>query len=71
MKACDFDFDIEDVLGSAELNARNSWEEEFVEGLADKYAQWGDDMFISEKQIEILCRIAKVAPPDTSTLGLF
>ena len=70
MRACDFDYDVCDLLGSAELNARNAWEEEFVEGLSGKYEQWGDEMFLSEKQMEILCRIAKVAPPDSS-LDLF
>ena len=60
MKANDYDFDMEDALQQASANAKTPWEDNFVEGLQDKFESYGDDMFLSEKQAEILCRIAKI-----------
>ena len=50
--------DFEDLLASAEENASSDWEMGFVEDLSERYEQYGDDMFLSEKQAEILRRIA-------------
>lgn len=49
---------VEDVLYTAEKRARNEWEMDFVDGLKDKFSTYGDDMFLSEKQADILRRIA-------------
>lgn len=49
-----------DVLTSAQEQVANSWEEQFVSDTTDKYTQYGDRMFISDKQIVILERIAKM-----------
>lgn len=50
--------DFEDLLASAEANASSDWEMGFVEDLSERYERYGDDMFLSEKQAEILRRIA-------------
>ena len=56
----DFTLDFEDILDSAESYAKNDWEEQFVSDLRDKYDEWGDEMFLSDRQADILLRIAKV-----------
>lgn len=55
-RAKDYDFDVGDALGAS---PRNDWETEFLDGLLEKYEQYGDDMYLSEKQADILKRIAK------------
>ncbi len=62
MRVTDHDFalDFEDILDSAESYAKNDWEEQFVSDLRDKYEEWGDEMFLSDRQADILLRIAKV-----------
>lgn len=52
------EFDFEDVLTSAEARAKGMWEEEFVEGLRTKFTDYGERMFLSERQAETLLRIA-------------
>ena len=49
---------IEDVLYVAEGRTKNEWEMDFVDGLREKFDQYGDDMFLSDKQAAILKRIA-------------
>lgn len=46
------------VLDYAEGNASNDFEIEFVASVAEKFASYGMNMFFSEKQEEILDRIA-------------
>lgn len=48
---------IEDVLHVAEGRTKNEWEMDFVDGLKEKFDQYGDDMFLSDKQATILKRI--------------
>lgn len=50
--------EIEDMISEAEANASNAWEDNFVEGLRDKFDQYGIRMYLSDKQHEILERIA-------------
>ena len=50
--------EFQELIDDAESNAANDWEEEFVSGLASKFEEYGIRMFISEKQREILERIA-------------
>lgn len=54
----ELEFDFEDALSSAEDRAKGGWEENFVEELRTKFAQYGGRMFVSERQAEILLRIA-------------
>jgi len=49
----------EDLLEDADSNAGNDWEMEFVSGINEKYEQYGAEMFLSEKQREILERIGR------------
>jgi hypothetical protein len=50
--------EFEEILDDAEMNAANDWEEEFVSDIKLKFKQYGIRMFISERQIEIIERIA-------------
>lgn len=47
-----------DLLDEAEDNASGSWEKTFVSDMRDKFEEYGIGMFISDKQDEILQRIA-------------
>lgn len=49
--------DFEDVLDVAESKARGAWEEQFVADLRDKFDEYGERMFLSDRQDEILQRI--------------
>ena len=57
MKAGDID-NYADILESAELNAKNDWEMDFVFDLMNKFDEYGDDTFVSEAQLEKLEKIA-------------
>lgn len=50
--------EFEELLDSARMNAANDWEESFVSDMADRFAQYGRRMFISESQREHIERIA-------------
>lgn len=62
MKICDKypdDDDFEELLASAEENASSEWETEFVSSIQERYEKYGTNMFLSDKQDEILNRIAE------------
>lgn len=59
MRVEDYDIDFDALLGVAETLARGEWEKDFVGDMRDKYLDYGDTMFLSEKQIAVLRRIAK------------
>lgn len=54
----DLDFDFDSLLAEANENASTDWEADFVDSLLDRYSNFADNMFISEKQIESLKKIA-------------
>lgn len=54
----DLDFDFPDLLADASNNAGTDWEMGFVSDIEEKYEDFGDSMFISTRQIEILEKIA-------------
>lgn len=58
MKAIDYDGSFEDLLSEAEDNASTGWEQQFVADMKSKYAEYGDDMFVSEAQLDKLRQIA-------------
>ena len=61
MKICDLktvDIDFEDLIGAAEGNASNDWEEDFVAGIKERYVQYKQDAYLSEKQLKILKKLA-------------
>lgn len=47
-----------DILVVAEDEASGTWERTFVSDMKDKFFEYGLSMFLSEKQREILERIA-------------
>jgi len=49
-----------DLLESAELNAKNDWEMDFVFDLMNKFDEYGDDTYVSEAQLEKLEKIARI-----------
>lgn len=52
------DEEFEDILSDAESNAGNDFETTFCSDMRDKFDEYGKRMFISERQREILERIA-------------
>jgi hypothetical protein len=54
MTVGDLETDFDQLLRDAELNANPEWEADFVAGLRRQYERWGDRMYISERQLEVL-----------------
>lgn len=54
------DFDFTELLDSAEGEASTGWEQDFCADIRAKLGEYGDEMFISEAQLEKLKQIAKV-----------
>jgi hypothetical protein len=52
------EIEFQDLLDEADDNASGSWEQTFVSELRTKFEEYGTGMFISDKQDEILNRIA-------------
>ena len=52
------DFDFAQLLADASLNAGTDWEMGFVSDLEGKYRSFKENMHISERQVEILEKIA-------------
>lgn len=50
--------EFQDLLDEAENNASGRWETEFVSDMRDRFEEYGTGMFISDKQNEIINRIA-------------
>jgi hypothetical protein len=55
--ASDFD-DFEETLAQAEANAKSQWDMEFTGDLRDKYDQYGDGTYVSNRQWECLVNLA-------------
>lgn len=47
------------LLGAAELNASNNWEEQFAADLRMSYQRYGTRTYLSDAQLEQLERIAE------------
>lgn len=53
----------DEMLAAArDLSAGNVWEENFVQDTSDKYAKYGKGMFVSDKQVACLAKIAGIEP---------
>ena len=50
--------EFEDLLSEAEESAGSEWEMDFVDGLRESFAIYKEKMYLSEKQEEILRRVA-------------
>ncbi len=59
MRARDIE-DFDQLLEDAESQARTDWEMAFVSDIQAKYDYYEDDLFVSEKQLDTLMRIAHV-----------
>lgn len=46
------------LLGAAELNTQNTWEEQFAADMRANFQRYGARMYLSEAQHETLDRIA-------------
>ena len=47
-----------DLLKTAKKNASTDWEKTFVTELAARHKKWGEELYVSEKQLAILQKIA-------------
>lgn len=47
----------EDAIYQAQRNAKSSWEMEFIDDLEERFETYGDNMFLSERQLKILERL--------------
>ncbi len=52
------DIDYAELLEEATANASTDWESDFVESLCEKFREYKESTFVSEKQLSILQRIA-------------
>lgn len=50
--------DYQELLASAEDRAKGDWEAKFVSDMNNRFEQYKEKTFISEKQLEILNKIA-------------
>ena len=51
--------ELSDLLYQAELNASSEWEIDFVADTVERHRKFGVDMYLSEKQVSTLERIAE------------
>jgi hypothetical protein len=52
--------DFNDLLSDAEMNASTDWELEFTGSMRAHYKKYGDDTYVSAKQLHHLEKIANV-----------
>ena len=50
--------EFDELLADAENNATSDWDMNFVDDLRNRYDKYGERMYLSERQLEILERIA-------------
>lgn len=50
--------EFDELLADAENNATSDWDMNFVDDLRNRYDKYGERMYLSERQLEILRRIA-------------
>lgn len=51
--------ELEELLRKAKEKAKTDWEKSFVEDMSNKFEQWGDRLYLSQKQMDIIRKIAK------------
>lgn len=52
--------DFADLLVAADRGAATGWEMDFIKDVQDRFALYGERLYVSEKQLDVLRRIAKV-----------
>lgn len=50
--------EFEDLLSEAETEAKTGWEMDFVADMRTRYTTYGAEAFLSERQLELLEKIA-------------
>ena len=50
--------EFDELLADAENNATSDWDMNFVDDLRNRYDKYGERMYLSERKLEILERIA-------------
>lgn len=56
--------DFQDLLDEAWASVATDWETQFVTDIKNRFAKYGDDLFLSTSQLEHLRRIARNDPHD-------
>ena len=51
--------DFEDLLSAAEAEAKTGWEMDFTADIREKFFLYAGEMFLSERQLELLEKIAR------------
>jgi hypothetical protein len=49
--------EFEEMINQALVNACTEWEMQFVDDLYAKWEQWGMDVFITQRQADVLYRL--------------
>ena len=57
MQAKDVEF-FEELIEQAQLNAKSGFEMDYMEDIRDKFVMFGLSMYVTEKQISLIERIA-------------
>ena len=52
----------DEMLKMGQTLASGQWEESFMSDTSDKYDKYGQDMFVSDKQVAVLARISGIDP---------
>ena len=50
--------DFKDLLKTAKKLAQTDWEKDFTKDLSARHKKWGDELYVSEKQLAALNKIA-------------
>ena len=56
-----------ELLKKAKKNSDGEWEEKFVAETSSRFKKWGSKLFMSEKQLSILMRIANGEESEAAT----
>lgn len=58
MESIELPSDIKTLIRDAKRLASTDWEKSFVKDLAERHKKWGDTLYMSEKQLAALRKIA-------------
>lgn len=58
-KVSELDVEFSTLLDDASFGAVTEWEIDFCSDMQERWMQYEDDMFVSEKQLEVLKRLSE------------
>lgn len=58
MESIELPSDLKTLIKDAKKLASTDWEKSFVKDLAERHKKWGDELYMSEKQLAALRKIA-------------